>query len=110
MPKGTPITNRVRAEMRRLRAERMPLEDIGAVFGVSGRCVLDHTRDMAVKADRPGRAGRGGKRTAAENTRLLEAASAGLSHDEIGDRFRIAPKSVGPTLWRLRRQIQEHRA
>lgn len=110
MPKGKPITNRVRAEMRRLRAERMPLEDIGALLGVSGRCVLAHTDDMGVQADRPGRAGRGGKRTAAENARLLAAARDGLSREEIASRFRLAPISVGPTLSRLRRQIQEHRA
>ncbi|WP_298704571.1 hypothetical protein [uncultured Variovorax sp.] len=110
MPKGKPVTNRMREEMRRLRAERMPLDDIGALLGVSGRCVLTYTADMDVQVDRPGRAGRGGKRTAAQNARLLAAKQDGLSNEEIADRFRLAPKSVGPTLWRLRRQIQEHRA
>lgn len=103
MPKGTPVTNW-------LRAERMPLEDIGALLDVSARCVLEHTRDMGIQSDRPGRAGRGGKRTDAQNARLLAAARSGLSREEIGARFRLAPKSVGPTLSRLRRQIQEHRA
>ncbi|MGX9983932.1 hypothetical protein [Methylobacterium fujisawaense] len=110
MPKGKPVTNRMREEMRRLRAERMLLEDIGALLGVSGRCVLTHTDDMDVQVERPGRAGRGGKRNAVQNARLLAAKQAGLSNEEIGDRFRLAPKSVAPTLWRLRKQTQEHRA
>ena len=108
-----PVTNREREEMRRLRALRMPVEEIGALLGRSGRCVWQHVSDMGVEAPRPGRAGRGCKRTDAENARLLAARRAGLSHEEIGARFRLAPISVGPTLSRLRkaqRAATENRA
>ena len=98
-----PVTNREREEMRRLRALRMPVEEIGALLGRSGRCVWQHVSDMGVEAPRPGRAGRGCQRTDAENARLLAARRAGLSHEEIGARFRLAPISVGPTLSRLRK-------
>lgn len=98
-----PVTNREREEMRRLRAQRVSVEEIGAQIGRSGRCVWEHVKDMGVEAPRPGRAGRGCKRTDAENARLLAAARAGLSREEIGARFRLAPISVGPTLSRLRK-------
>jgi hypothetical protein len=108
--RGHPITNRQREKMRSLRAERMPLEDIAAVVGVGLRCVCEHTRDMGIASERPGRAGRGGKRTDAQNARLLAASRSGLSHEEIGARFRLKPKSVAPTLSRLRRRVLEQQA
>lgn len=94
-----PVTNRQREEMRRLRAQGASLEEIGAALGRSGRCVLDHVRDMDVRC-RPGAKGIGSDGQA----RLLAAADRGVPHEELAARFGLAKASIGPTLSRLRRK------
>ena len=98
---GQPVTNRQREAMRKLREQGLPLEEIGAQIGRTGRCVHDHVRDLGVRC-RPGRKGLGADGYA----RLLAAAESGVPRAELAARFGLAESSVSPTLSRLRRTLR----
>lgn len=96
-----PVTNRERERMREMRARGLSLSDIGAEFGRSGRCVLDHVRDIPVRTlnGRPGM-------DAAAKARFIAAHAAGVGKEDLARRFGIQPQSVHPILNRLRKQMQ----
>jgi len=93
-----PVTNRERERMREMRARGLSLSAIGAEFGRSARCVLDHVKDISVHC----RHGRRGMDDAAK-ARMLAAHAAGVGKDDLAKRFGLAPQSVHPTLNRLRK-------
>ena len=101
MATGPAVTNRERERMREMRARGMSLSAIGAEFGRSGRCVLEHTRDISANCRR----GKPGMDDAAK-TRMLAAHAAGVGKDDLARRFGLSPTSVHPTLNRLRKLQQ----
>ena len=97
-----PVTMPERNEMRRLRAKKLSVEEIGARLDRSGRCVWEHVKDMPIRCQ-PGKPAR----TLAERERFLAAVSSGATKEEIGRRFGIAPKSVAPTASRIRSEQRD---
>jgi hypothetical protein len=97
-----PVTMPERNEMRRLRAKKLSVEEIGARLNRSGRCVWDHVKDMPIRCQ-PGIPAR----TLAERERFLAAIASGATTEEVGRRFGLAPSSVAATASRLRRKQRE---
>lgn len=95
---GPPVTNHEREHMRQMRAQKLPLEEIAARLGRTGKCVHDHVHDLGIRC-RPGTKGL----TAEGYARLLAAAESGVPHTELSARFGLAVSSVAPTVSRLRR-------
>ena len=91
------ITNRMRAEMRALRAAGHTIGDIAGLMGVSPSTARNHTLDVPLP---PGwqRPNQGRTNRAA----VLKAIAAGLPVAFIAERYRVTPNAI----WQVRRRAR----